>query len=87
MEVPVIIIPSGHKRLLSARTEQRFLYYEGLKKITCCAGGGDFYMAAKFGVFVHGVDLSVNMVTTALERTVASINGQKVREANRVLVI
>lgn len=44
-------------------------------------------MAAKFGVFVHGVDLSVNMVTTALERTVASINGQKVREANRVLVI
>lgn len=44
-------------------------------------------MAAKFGVFVHGVDLSVNMVTTALERTVASVNGQKVREANRVVVI
>ena len=36
-------------------------------------------MAAKFGAFVHGVDLSVNMVTTALERTVASVNGQKVR--------
>ncbi len=36
-------------------------------------------MAAKFGAFVHGVDLSVNMVTTALERTVSSVNGQKVQ--------
>lgn len=35
-------------------------------------------MAAKFGVYVHGVDLSVNMVTTALERTLATHNGQKV---------
>ena len=31
-------------------------------------GGGDFFMASKHGVYVHGVDLSVNMVTTALER-------------------
>jgi hypothetical protein len=42
------------------------------------AGGGDFYMAAKFGVFVHGVDLSVNMVTTALERASLALCGAKV---------
>ena len=35
-------------------------------------------MAAKFGVFVHGVDLSVNMVTTALERASLALCGAKV---------
>lgn len=43
------------------------------------AGGGDFYMAAKHGVFVHGVDLSVNMVTTALERAAVTLAGAKAR--------
>ena len=43
------------------------------------AGGGDFYMASKYGVFVHGVDLSVNMVTTALERASVTLSGAKAR--------
>ena len=43
-----------------------------------CTGGGDFYMASKYGVFVHGIDLSVNMVTTALERAAADAAAAKV---------
>lgn len=35
-------------------------------------------MASKYGAFVHGVDLSVNMVTTALERAFAAKDGHKV---------
>lgn len=35
-------------------------------------------MAAKYGAYVHGVDLSVNMVTTALERAHFAHNGFKV---------
>ena len=35
-------------------------------------------MASKHGVYVHGVDLSVNMVTTALERAFAAKDGHKV---------
>ncbi|CAL8468305.1 g7845 [Coccomyxa elongata] len=58
--------------MLALKPDERVL------DVGCGIGGGDFYMAAKFGAFVHGVDLSVNMVTTALERTVASVNGQKV---------
>jgi hypothetical protein len=42
------------------------------------SGGGDFFMASKHGVYVHGVDLSVNMVTTALERAFAAKDGHKV---------
>ena len=45
----------------------------------CCPGGGDFFMASKYGAYVHGVDLSVNMVTTALERAFAAKDGHKVR--------
>ena len=42
------------------------------------AGGGDFYMAAEADAYVHGVDLSVNMVLIALERASAARNGFKV---------
>ena len=35
-------------------------------------------MASKYGAYVHGVDLSVNMVTTALERAFAAKDGHKV---------
>jgi hypothetical protein len=42
------------------------------------AGGGDFYMAAETGAFVHGVDLSVNMVLLALERASAARHGSRV---------
>jgi cyclopropane fatty-acyl-phospholipid synthase-like methyltransferase len=47
-------------------------------------GGGDFYMASKYNAYVHGVDLSVNMVTTALERAFAAHNGFKVRRTLRM---
>jgi phosphoethanolamine N-methyltransferase len=40
--------------------------------VGCGIGGGDFYMASQFDVYVHGVDLSVNMVLIALERAAAS---------------
>ena len=36
--------------------------------VGCGIGGGDFYMAAEYGVTVHGIDLSVNMVLIAIER-------------------
>ncbi|KAH1073787.1 hypothetical protein J1N35_026115 [Gossypium stocksii] len=31
-------------------------------------GGGDFYMAKEFGVYVVGIDLSINMISFTLER-------------------
>ncbi|KAL3639404.1 glycylpeptide N-tetradecanoyltransferase [Castilleja foliolosa] len=38
--------------------------------VGCGIGGGDFYMADKYGVYVVGIDLSVNMITFALERAI-----------------
>ncbi|GLE02629.1 hypothetical protein PINS_up011470 [Pythium insidiosum] len=35
--------------------------------VGCGIGGGDFYMANTFGVSVHGIDLSTNMVYRAIE--------------------
>ncbi len=46
--------------------------------VGCGIGGGDFYMAAQHDVFVHGIDLSVNMVLLALERAAGMSNGGKV---------
>ncbi|KAK9800739.1 hypothetical protein WJX73_003088 [Symbiochloris irregularis] len=46
--------------------------------VGCGIGGGDFYMASKYGAFVHGVDLSVNMVLIALERASTHNVGHKV---------
>lgn len=42
---------------------------EHVLDVGCGIGGGDFYMAEKFGVSVLGVDLSVNMFMIALERS------------------
>lgn len=42
-------------------------------------------MASKYGAYVHGVDLSVNMVTTALERAFAAKDGHKVRSVQAFL--
>ncbi|XP_064407981.1 phosphoethanolamine methyltransferase [Latimeria chalumnae] len=39
--------------------------------IGCGIGGGDFYMAKKYGVDVLGIDLSSNVVAIAMERAVA----------------
>ncbi|GMN46226.1 hypothetical protein TIFTF001_015402 [Ficus carica] len=36
--------------------------------VGCGIGGGDFYMAENFGVEVVGIDLSINMISLALER-------------------
>ncbi|KAL9242675.1 hypothetical protein vseg_016654 [Gypsophila vaccaria] len=38
--------------------------------VGCGIGGGDFYMAENFGVEVIGIDLSINMLSIALERAV-----------------
>lgn len=46
--------------------------------IGCGIGGGDFYMAQQYGVAVHGVDLSVNMVLLALERAFTQHKNSKV---------
>ena len=43
-------------------------------------------MASKYGAYVHGVDLSVNMVTTALERAFAAKDGHKVKHHCSYLV-
>ncbi|URE23927.1 phosphoethanolamine N-methyltransferase [Musa troglodytarum] len=38
--------------------------------VGCGIGGGDFYMAENFDVNVVGIDLSINMVSFALERAI-----------------
>ncbi|GJW04620.1 phosphoethanolamine N-methyltransferase [Tanacetum coccineum] len=38
--------------------------------VGCGIGEGDYYMADKFGVEVVGIDLSVNMISLALERVI-----------------
>ncbi|KAK2999648.1 hypothetical protein RJ639_023765, partial [Escallonia herrerae] len=38
--------------------------------VGCGIGGGDFYMAENFDVDVVGIDLSVNMISFALERAI-----------------
>ncbi|XP_027126928.2 phosphoethanolamine N-methyltransferase 2 [Coffea arabica] len=38
--------------------------------VGCGIGGGDFYMAEKYDAHVVGIDLSINMVSLALERAI-----------------
>ncbi|XWS48249.1 hypothetical protein CRYUN_Cryun13aG0058200 [Craigia yunnanensis] len=38
--------------------------------VGCGIGGGDFYMAEEFDVHVVGIDLSINMISFALERAI-----------------
>ncbi len=38
--------------------------------VGCGIGGGDFYMAEEYDVEVVGVDLSINMISFALERSI-----------------
>lgn len=40
--------------------------------VGCGIGGGDFYMSENFDVDVVGVDLSINMISFALERAIGS---------------
>lgn len=41
---------------------------ERVLDVGCGIGGGDFYIASTCQAYVHGIDLSVNMVLLALER-------------------
>jgi len=41
---------------------------EKVLDVGCGIGGGDFYMAKKYAVTVHGLDLSANMISVAMER-------------------
>lgn len=41
---------------------------EKVLDVGCGIGGGDFYMAKKHAVTVHGLDLSSNMISIAMER-------------------
>lgn len=38
--------------------------------VGCGVGGGDFYMAENFDVEVVGIDLSINMISLAIERAI-----------------
>jgi len=38
--------------------------------VGCGVGGGDFYMAENFDVEVVGVDLSINVISRAIERAI-----------------
>jgi len=38
--------------------------------VGCGVGGGDFYMAGNFDVEVVGIDLSINMISLAIERAI-----------------
>ena len=49
--------------------------------IGCGIGGSGFYMAQQCDVYVHGVDLSVNMVLVALDRAAANDKGSKVQSS------
>ncbi|CAL0312360.1 unnamed protein product [Lupinus luteus] len=57
-------------------TTKKFVAKLGLKPgqkvldVGCGVGGGDFYMAENFDVDVVGVDLSINMVSLAIERAI-----------------
>lgn len=57
---------------------------EKVLDVGCGIGGGDFYMAKKFAVTVHGIDLSSNMVSLAMERQL-KILGQGDRSASKVV--
>ena len=46
--------------------------------VGCGVGGGAVYLARTYGCYVYGIDLSVNMILTALESAAASGNGDKV---------
>ena len=52
---------------------------ERVLDVGCGIGGGDFYMSTEYGAFVHGLDLSSNMVLIGLERTATTAGAAKVR--------
>lgn len=65
---------TGNSRHLCVWHQQEFVAKLGLQPeervldVGCGIGGGDFLMASRHGAYVHGIDLSVNMVLIGLER-------------------
>lgn len=59
-------------RLLNPQADEQVL------DVGCGLCGGAHYMARTYGCYVYGIDLSVNMILTALERAAAAGNGDKV---------
>jgi len=57
---------------------------EKVLDVGCGIGGGDFYMAKKYAVTVHGMDLSANMISIAMERQL-NILAQGDRSAAKVV--
>lgn len=51
---------------------------EKVLDVGCGIGGGDLYLAKTFGVTVHGVDLSSNMISIAEERKLSKSMTDKV---------
>jgi len=62
--------------LVFAETTKEFVAKLGLKAgqkvldVGCGTGGGDIYMAENFDVEVVGIDLSINMISLAIERVI-----------------
>jgi len=57
---------------------------EKVLDVGCGIGGGDFYMAKKYAVTVHGLDLSANMISLAMERQLKILE-QGDRSASKVV--
>ena len=59
-------------KLLEVKTDDNVL------DLGCGVGGAAFYIARKYGCYVYGIDLSVNMIMCALESAASTGNGDKV---------
>uniref|UniRef100_K3Z5R0 phosphoethanolamine N-methyltransferase n=1 Tax=Setaria italica TaxID=4555 RepID=K3Z5R0_SETIT len=65
-----------YERIFGEETTKEFVDMLDLKPgqkvldVGCGIGGGDFYMAENYDVHVLGIDLSVNMVSFAMERAI-----------------
>uniref|UniRef100_A0A804NES7 phosphoethanolamine N-methyltransferase n=1 Tax=Zea mays TaxID=4577 RepID=A0A804NES7_MAIZE len=70
------IFGDGYVSTGGAETTKEFVEKLNLKPgqkvldVGCGIGGGDFYMAEKYGTHVVGIDLSINMIMFALERSI-----------------
>ncbi|CAD6230199.1 unnamed protein product [Miscanthus lutarioriparius] len=70
------IFGDGYVSTGGAETTKEFVDKLNLKPgqkvldVGCGIGGGDFYMAEKYGTHVVGIDLSINMILFALERSI-----------------